>query len=299
MTDVSIIIVNFNTLHVLQPCIDSIVAQTKDVRYEIIVADNGSTDDSCKVLTHDSRITFLPIGENLGFGRGNNYALKQAKGKYIFFLNSDTILLNNAVRLFFDFAEHYPGRLGALGCVLENTQGQPVHSYGHFPRMRDDWSKLLLVPIKKAFHLYHPAPDILPEKWMKVDYVTGAALFVSRAVLNECGAFHPAFFMYFEETEMQNRFDKKGFNNVLIKGPRIVHLEGESAKNSRSSQFLRDTFRQQKSEYIYFKWTEPAWKYRLYRFVHPLLRQTLWLNPGASLSDKWKLFKQLFVRIDV
>lgn len=298
MMDVSVIILNYNTLHVLIPCIDSIVENTKDLRYEIIVADNGSTDNSCEVLARDNRIVFIPIGENLGFGRGNNAALKQAKGKYIFFLNSDTLLRNNAIKILFDFAEQYPGKLGALGGVLENTQGQPIHSYGRFPRMRDDFSKLLLTPLKKALRLYHPEPLKWPETWMKVEYVTGADLFVSRGVLDECGAFHPAFFMYCEEAEMQRRFMRKGYDNVLMSGPRIVHLEGESAKNGKSSQFLRDTLKQQKSEYIYFKLTEPAWKYRLYRLVHPVLRQTLWLNPNASLSDKWQLFKQLFVRID-
>ena len=222
MMDVSVIILNYNTLHVLLPCIDSIVENTKDLRYEIIVADNGSTNNSCEVLAHDNRIVFIPIGENLGFGRGNNAALKQAKGKYIFFLNSDTLLRNNAIKILFDFAEQYPGKLGALGCVLENTQGQPIHSYGRFPRTRDDFSKLLLTPLKKALHLYHPKPLRWPETWMKVEYVTGADLFVSRSVLDECGAFHPAFFMYCEESEMQRRFMRKGYDNVLMSGPRIV-----------------------------------------------------------------------------
>lgn len=299
MIDVSVIIVNYNTLHVILSCIDTIVKQTYDLRYEIIVADNGSTDGSCEVLAKDCRIIFLPIGKNLGFGKGNNYALRYAaKGKYIFFLNSDTLLKNNAIKFFFDFAEQYEGRLGALGCVLENSQGIPIHSYGSFPRMRDMWSKLLFTPIKKALHLYRSEPVMWPDTWMKVEYVTGADLFVAKAVLEECGAFNPAFFMYCEESEMQWRFMQKGYDNVLIKGPRIVHLEGESAKTGKSSQFIRDTLRQQKSEYIYFKLTEPAWKYRLYRLVHPILRQTLWLNPNASLSDKWRLFKQLFVQID-
>ncbi|MBO7546235.1 MAG: glycosyltransferase family 2 protein [Paludibacteraceae bacterium] len=290
---------NYNTLYVLQPCIDSIVEWTKGLNYEIIVADNGSTDDSCKVLAQDNRITFIPIGENLGFGKGNNFALQHATGKYIFFLNSDTLLRNNAIKMLYDFSENYQGQLGALGCVLENSEEQPIHSYGYFPRMHDDIKKLLFVPIKKALHLYTPKALSLPEEWMKVEYVTGADLFVSRAVLDKCGSFNPAFFMYCEESEMQWRFLRKGYDNVLLNGPRIVHLEGESAKNNKSSQFLRDTLRQQKSEYIYFKLTEPAWKYCLYRLVHPILRQTLWLNPHASLSDKWKLFKQLFVRVDV
>ena len=219
MMDVSVIILNYNTLHVLLPCIDSIVENTKDLRYEIIVADNGSKDNSCEVLARDNRIVFIPIGENQGFGRGNNAALKQAKGKYIFFLNSDTLLRNNAIKILFDFAEQYSGKLGALGCVLENTQGRPIHSYGRFPRMRNDFSKLLLTPLKKALHLYHPEPLKWPETWMKVEYVTGADLFVSRSVLDECGAFHPAFFMYCEEAEMQWRFMRKGYDNVLMSGP--------------------------------------------------------------------------------
>ena len=90
--NVSIIIVNYNTLHVLKPCIDSIVNQTHDVEYEIIVVDNGSTDGSIEALSTDERVTLIPMGENLGFGRANNQGLKISKGKYIFFLNSDTLL---------------------------------------------------------------------------------------------------------------------------------------------------------------------------------------------------------------
>ena len=67
--NVSIIIVNYNTLHVLRPCLDSIVEQTKDINYEIIVVDNGSTDGSIEALSKDQRLTFIATGENLGFGR--------------------------------------------------------------------------------------------------------------------------------------------------------------------------------------------------------------------------------------
>ena len=184
--DVSVIIVNYNTLHVLQPCLDSIEAQTHDVDYEVIVVDNGSTDGSAETLATDHRITFLPTGENLGFGKGNNYGLKHARGRYIFFLNSDTLLRNNAIKMLYDFACQYDGRLGALGCVLEDRQGSPIHSYGPFPKMSDDINHLLITPLKKALHCYHPHPTVLPDTWMKVDYVTGADLFVGRDVLDRC-----------------------------------------------------------------------------------------------------------------
>ena len=296
--EVSVIIVNYNTLHVIKPCIDSIVMQTQDIDYEIIVVDNGSDDGSIEALSADPRITFIPTGKNLGFGKANNRGIASAKGDYLFFLNADTLLKNNAIKMFYDFAISYQGRLGALGCILEDLQGNRIHSYEHFPHMKDDLEKLLWIPLLKALHLYKQSAALYPKDWMKVDYVTGADLFVSRLVIEECGAFHPAFFMYFEETEMERRFMLHGYDNILLNGPRIVHLEGEAGNDGTTSKFIRDTFRQQRSEYLYFKLTAPRWKYRLYRILHPLLRQTVWLYPHLSLSDKWKYVKQLFVTIN-
>ena len=297
--NVSVIIVNYNTLHVLKPCLNSIIEQTIGIDYEIIVVDNGSTDGSIEALSADSRITLIPTGENLGFGKANNKGLEQAKGEYIFFLNSDTLLKNNAIKMLYDFAKQHQGELGALGCILEDRQGNRIHSYGQFPKMADDFQKFLWIPILKGLHLYHQPAIEYPEQWMKVDYVTGADLFVSRQVLDTCGAFHPAFFMYYEESEMQNRFHLHGYDNVILNSPQIVHLEGEGGKTGNKSKFIRDTYRQERSLFIYFKLTEPRWKYYLYRIVHPVLRQTVWLNPNVSLHDKWTFVKQLFVSIKI
>ena len=299
IVSVSIIIVNYNTLHVLKPCIDSIIENTHDVSFEIVVVDNGSTDGSIEALTNDKRILFIPVGENLGFGKANNKGLEQAKGKYIFFLNSDTLFKNNAIKILYDFAEQYQGKLGALGCILEDRQGNLIHSYGQFPKMGNDLQKFLWIPILKGLHLYRQPVIEYPKHWMKVDYVTGADLFVSRQELDTCGAFHPAFFMYYEESEMQHRFHLHGYDNVRLNGPQIVHLEGEGGKTGNKSKFIRDTYRQERSLFIYFKLTEPRWKYYLYRIVHPVLRQTVWLNPNVSLHDKWRFVKQLFVSIKI
>ncbi len=297
--DVSVIIVNYNTLHVLLPCIDSIVAHTKDISYEIIIVDNGSEDGSAEVLERDNRVKLIATGENLGFGKANNKGLEHAKGRFVFFLNSDTLLKNNAVKMLYDFACRYVGRLGALGCILEDSQGNRIHSFGRFPRMRDDFHKFLWVPVLKGLRLYREPLATYPEHWMKVDYVTGADLFVSRQVLDESGTFHPAFFMYFEETEMERRFMLHGYDNVLLNGPKIVHLEGEGGKDGKSSKFLRDTLRQQESEFIFFKLTKPRWKYFLYRIVHPIIRLTVWANPNITFSDKCKYYRQLFVAVKI
>lgn len=108
--DVSVIIVNYNTLGLTSDCIESIIAQTSTVEYEIILVDNASTDGSKEVFAQDKRIKYIYSDQNLGFGRANNLGIREAKGRYLFFLNSDTILLNNAVKLFFDFCEKNPDR---------------------------------------------------------------------------------------------------------------------------------------------------------------------------------------------
>ncbi len=298
MVAISIIIINYNTSELTINCINSIKKYVKDVTYEIIVVDNNSQkDEHISKLKEITSIKYIQSKENLGFGRANNLGLKYASGEYIFFLNSDTLLINDAISMMYKYANTYTFNLGGLGCILENNSGKPIHSFGSLPKMRDDWKSYIVIPIKKALGIYKTSEIIISENEMEVGYITGADLMVKRNVLGECGAFDPSFFMYFEETEMQCRFRKNGYRNMIIKGPRIIHLEGESTSKNGISKFIRDTIRQEKSRFIYFKLTEPRWKYYIYRVIHPVLRQTTWLNPKVSFKDKCTFMKSLFYNV--
>ena len=77
---ISIIIVNYNTKHLTADCIDSIIAKTSEVEYEIILVDNASSDGSQELFANDARIKFIEAGRNLGFGKANNLGVQQAKG---------------------------------------------------------------------------------------------------------------------------------------------------------------------------------------------------------------------------
>ena len=103
--DVSVIIVNYNTKELTRNCLKSVFEKTKGVNFEVIVSDNGSTDGSIEMIKSEfPEVILIENNANLGFGAANNRALKIARGKYVFYLNSDTLLLNNAVKIFFDYS---------------------------------------------------------------------------------------------------------------------------------------------------------------------------------------------------
>ena len=96
--NISIIIVNYNTREVTKQCLDSIFKWTKDVSFEVIVVDNNSHDGSKEMLASYPNIKYVQSGGNLGFGKANNLGYKFSSGRYILLLNSDTYLLNNAIK---------------------------------------------------------------------------------------------------------------------------------------------------------------------------------------------------------
>ncbi len=136
MHQVSIIIVNYNTCKMTAECIDSIFEKTEGVDFEVILVDNASKDGSKEHFEKDTRIRYVYNIENMGFGRANNVGMKLAKGKYLFLLNSDTLLINNAVKQFHDYAESYEKK-AFYGCWLKNEEGKRIHSCARIPSIKD------------------------------------------------------------------------------------------------------------------------------------------------------------------
>ena len=254
---VSIIIVNYNTKHLTADCIDSIIAKTSEVEYEIILVDNASSDGSQEEFSSDGRILFLEAGDNLGFGKANNLGAQHAKGDYIFFLNSDTLLLNNAIYEMWRYSEeHKEDNIGGLGCILCDGNNQRCHSYAKLNTWKDIVKSYFLAPYTKNKAKEIMAMDAEDESKdaFEVGYVTGADLFVSRKVIDECGCFDPDFFMYSEESEMQWRFKKHVYKNMIIKSPKIMHLEGMSQAKKKSPT-MKKIIMTQSSLYLYVKKT--------------------------------------------
>lgn len=294
--DVSIIIVNFNTKELTRNCLNSVFEQTKDILFEVIVSDNGSNDGSIEMIKSEfPQVVLIENNANLGFGAANNRGLKMAKGKYIFYLNSDTVLLNNAVKIFFDYWENFPekGKIGALGCVLQDEKGNLIHSGGEFPKYKSvckerfselvhSYAKYLLLKIHLERLYQISRKEIKSERGIpgEVDYVTGADLFM----LNDSFAeFDERFVLYYEETDLQkNLRNQTGKKSLLISQPKIIHLlhKGRSEKIKFESF---STFHNKASSVFYF---EKYWKKaNLLNFLNKLI---FLLPPNKKWRDKYK-----------
>ncbi len=302
--DVSIIIVNYNTKDLLFNCLSSIYKNTKDIVFEVIVSDNCSKDGSIEMIRDFfPQVILIENKENLGFGAANNRGLNIANGKYIFYLNSDTILLNNAVKLFFDYWENSydKNNLGALGCLLLDEEGNPNHFGDSFPIFEHDLSELIHsiygfskhvinhIVFRKPLPLYTPSTI---EKYKgDIDYIIGADLFLKN---DKHAYFDEDFFMYCEETYLQYLLAKNNKKRIIIEGPEIIHLEGKSSKKVISDLLHKETsfsaLQNKISRIIYYRKTGIKKNQIL---IYKIVLFIFWLNPYIIKKSKHFFIKLL------
>jgi len=291
--DVSIIIVNYNTKDLLRQCIESVFAKTQDIVFEIIIVDNASSDGSQQMIKSlFPNIALVESFENLGFGKANNLGVKYAKGKYLFLLNSDTVLLNNAVKIFFDFYSQFPTHdtIGSIGAILLNKELVPTASFGVFPTafnsLRFYWDKFLK---KKYSHrnFFNKEQSFFP-----VDFICGADMFLARSTMSQMGGFDPCFFMYFEEVDLQKRMSNNALMCYIIDGPQIIHLEGGSFDTGTKSPKQRIMF--DKSRFIYLKKHSNMFVYWLFRVVYSVLMLLILTDKRYSFRNRMKIFFNTF-----
>ena len=309
--DVSIIIVNYNTKKLLADCLNSIYEQTKDISFEVIVSDNGSKDGSIEILkTNFPQVILIENNANLGFGAANNRGLAIAKGKYIFYLNSDTILLNNAVKMFFDYWEENGEKenIGALGCNLLDADGNVTLSYGNPMGEADSVNELIKNRLSTMYSSYKVAfkyyilrrklHEVITNKNAtrcigNVGYITGADLFLKN---NLNAYFDEKIFLYYEETDLQWQLSKNGFKSLLIDGPEIIHYEGGSEKKIKYEVVDLASFSTMnlyKSSIYFLK------KNKIASHFQVLLLKTitlfLWLNPLIFSKTRKFIFSVLSI----
>jgi GT2 family glycosyltransferase len=280
--DLSIIIVSFNTKKILRDCIESVIKTTKEIKYEIIVVDNDSKDDSVellKLLAKKYPIRVIVNKKNAGFGIANNQGTKIAKGKYILFLNSDTLIKKNVLGEMVLWMEGN-SKVGVATCALKNSDGSLQGTGGYFPNLFKVFAWMFFledIPLVdrliKPFHPMHSqSPLYKGERFFKKahqrDWVTGAFLLTRKEIFEKVGGFDQDYFMYTEEVDLCWRIKKKGWQIWFLPKWNITHLGGVSS----TSEF--PILSEYKGVKLFYKKNKPAWQM-------PLVR--LFLKGGAAL----------------
>lgn len=249
MKDVSVIYVNYKTKDITLNSISSVIEHTKGIDYEIILVDNNSNDGIVEdVKEKFPQVMIIESDKNLGFAGGCNLGSKYAKGKYLLFLNTDTILVENSIKIMFDFMEIH-NEYGAIGVPLIDEKNNITQSWGDFLPFKKGIKEFGILPllpksIKNKFKKGKTIEEFENEFFGKenvkeIDYIIGADLFIRRELFEEIGGFDERFFMYFEEADLQLRVKEKGYKIGIIKGTKIIHLESKSFKVSNSKRTMK------------------------------------------------------------
>ena len=255
--DISIGIVSYNTRDMLRDCLQSLRerANAGEATIEVIVADNGSRDGSVEMV-HSEFPEFQAFytGGNIGYGRGNNAAFERATGRYFFVLNSDTIVEHGALREMVQFMDENP-QAGGAGAKLILPDGSTQPSVGTDPTLRAIFFEQTyldkLLPKSKL------AGEYLLTWWdykerREVEQVCGACLFVRREAWHQIGGFDPAFFMYFEDTDLCLRLRRADWQIWYLPDARIAHrLGGSSGGDYRVRALMVSSYNHSR----YYFWT--------------------------------------------
>jgi len=243
--DVTVIIVTYNSRKHIGACLDSICEKTSGVDYEVTVVDNQSADSTPAFVRENyPDVTLIVNPENVGLGAANNAAIRRSNAEFVFMLNPDTFLVNNAIRIFYDcMKDPANARIAVCGGQLLSHDNELSYSYDYFPNeFRDFMNRISGRPTSLA---------IKQEDGVHVidGYVCGADFFARREVLEEAGLFDEDFFLYFEETELCFRIAGKGYRCAFVPAAKISHYVGASMEESpdRPRGIIR------KSELLFYK----------------------------------------------
>lgn len=259
--DVSVIIVSFNTSAMLEACLRSLMTEPGDLTQEIFVVDNASTDGSCAMVREQfPDVALIANSENVGFACANNQGLARASGRYLVLLNSDTVILDQAlVRLAAHMDAH--AEIGMCAPMLVYPDLSPQQSAYPFPSLRG--ALALYTGIYGRFPVV--ARWLAPE-WISapivqthtVDWCSAACLMVSRRCFNEIGPLDDSFFMYSEDTDWCRHAADHGWQIVLLSEARVVHYLGGS-QGSAAGQYDR-RMRELAGTLLYLrKWHGPGY----------------------------------------
>lgn len=220
----------------LRACLQSLRHQLRQGRLEVVVVDNGSSDGAPEMAAREfPEVTLIRNALNLGFARASNQAAEQSCGRYLFFLNNDTLLPPEAIRRLVAYADSHP-EVGMVGPRLRDGEGQLQVSYQARPTVTTLLRRTIFLRctrlVDRAYRRYRR--DFDPDKTRQVDVLMGAALLLPRRVFFDCGGWDEDFTFGGEDLELSARI---GRNHAIVYHPDVEIIHYGRASTRQHSSF--------------------------------------------------------------
>lgn len=246
---VSIIILSYNTKDLLKQCLTALFEHISAKEVEVIVVDNASTDETVAMLSKAFRqVKVIANDTNAGFSKGCNIGASHAKGDYLLFLNSDTLLSQNPLHAMIEVFNNHE-KVGAVGGLFKNADGSLQRSFGAFYSLRHV-AVLLFEGEQGELGKFHP------DTTKQVDWVSGGFMLVASAVFKQVHGYNEAYFMYIEDMDLCFRIKKAGYD-VWFTPDAIVNHVGHGSSNrafaiTQIYKGLQIFYKQQQSTLQYY-----------------------------------------------
>lgn len=294
----SIIIVNWNTGELLADCLRSIEQSTQMTGVEVIVVDNASNDDSCRLMVAFPWLTLIQNRENVGFSRANNQGIVRSQGRYVLLLNPDTILLNDVVAELKSVFEQ-DASIGIIGARLVTPDYRLQR-----------WARGKMLSLRTGFNHYLFLSALFPnsrvmaglvdnrdhQSLTDMDWVSGACLAVRRTVLDDVGFLDESIFMYNEDMELCYRVKQAGYRVVYAPAARVKHFVGQSFKKQKVNTVLAAPLQSQDIFYQRLYGQKGLFLFRSVVCLGTLLRFILRLTAFLWHSEDQRRHKMLEAR---
>ncbi|MCW1146900.1 glycosyltransferase family 2 protein [Flavobacterium lacisediminis] len=224
--ELSVIIVNYNGVKYLKDCLDSLYLKLTNISFEIIILDNNSTDNSCVYIKENfPTVKLVESKINHGFGKGNNEAVKHAKGKYLLLFNNDTILLDNLLPAL-EFLEN-DSKIGVIGINMLNGKKEYLQAAGNFPNFKNMFQFQKLLDLGIEFK-----KGKFTKKYYEVDWLVGSFLMLTKETYLLIKGFDEDYFMYVEDVDLCKKIADVGLKRIFLPNLSYIHYVGFNKKKN-------------------------------------------------------------------
>jgi N-acetylglucosaminyl-diphospho-decaprenol L-rhamnosyltransferase len=270
MTDLGVVVVNYNAGDHLARCIESVHAHAGDATVQVVVVDNASRDGSADRLRRAyADVMLIENADNRGFARAANQGIRAVDAPYVFVLNPDAEIAGGTLGGLVTLATDRP-RAGAIGPLVRDLDGSLYPSARKVPSIGEAVGHAFLHPFnpENRFSRAYTMADWDRASEREVSWVSGSCVLLRRDALSQVGAFDEGFFMYAEDADLCTRLRRGGWTVLFTPELEVMHERGVSTGNSK-----RMIHEHSRSIYRYFaKHHATGWKRVLLPFAWVALR---------------------------